>query len=104
MIRKSSVFLFTLVAIVLAANIAGQAQSQTLLTRHVREAVLNGEAQPVGRLPATQSMRLVLVLPHRNQAELENFLKELGDPQSASYPVPDGGRVHRPVWPQPGGL
>jgi subtilase family serine protease len=85
MIRKSSVFLFTLVAIMLAANIAGQAQSQTLLTRHVREAVLNGEAQIVGRLPATQSMRLVLVLPHRNQAELENFLKELGDPQSASY-------------------
>jgi kumamolisin len=30
-------------------------------------------------------MRLVLVLPHRNQAELDDFLKELYDPQSASY-------------------
>ena len=30
-------------------------------------------------------MRLVLVLPHRNQAELENFLKELYDPSSPSY-------------------
>ena len=69
---------------ILAGSVA-QAQSQSLLTRHVREVVLNGEAQPVGRLPATQSMRLVLVLPHRNQAELENFLKELYDPYSASY-------------------
>jgi len=57
-----------------------QGQSQTPSTRHVREAVLNGEAQFVERLPATQSMRLVLVLPHRNQAELENLLKELYDP------------------------
>ena len=62
-----------------------QGQSQTPSTRHVREAVLNGEAQFVERLPATQSMRLVLVLPHRNQAELENLLKELYDPHSASY-------------------
>ena len=85
MIRKSSVFLPTLVAIVLAVNMVCQAQSKTLLTRHVREAVLNGEAQSVGRLPAAQSMRLVLVLPHRNQAELDNFLKELYDPDSASY-------------------
>ena len=30
-------------------------------------------------------MRLVLVLPHRNQTELDNFLKELYDPYSASY-------------------
>jgi len=81
-----SVFLLTLVAMVSAVNIVfAQAQSQTLLTRHVREAVLNGEAQWVGHLPATQSMRLVLVLPHRHQAELNNFLKELYDPQSASY-------------------
>jgi subtilase family serine protease len=56
-----------------------------LLTRHVREATLNGQAPLVGHLPATQSMRLVLVLPHRNQAELDDFLKELYDPHSASY-------------------
>ena len=85
MIRKSSVFLLTLVAMVLAVNIVCPAQSQTLLTRHVREATLNGQAQSVGHLPATQSMRLVLVLPHRNQAELDDFLKELYDPHSASY-------------------
>src|SRR2546429_4436993 len=32
-----------------------------------------------------QTMRLVLVLPLRNQAALEAFLKELYDPSSASY-------------------
>jgi len=85
MIRKSSVLLLTLVAIVLAVSIVCPAQSQTLRTRHVREAVLNGEAQSVGRLPATQCMRLVLVLPHRNQTELDNFLKQLRDPSSPSY-------------------
>ena len=77
--------MLTVVATVLAVSIVCQAQSQTLLTRHVREAVLNGEAQWVGHLPATQSMRLVLVLPHRHQTELDNFLKELYDPHSASY-------------------
>jgi subtilase family serine protease len=56
-----------------------------LLTRHVREVTLNGQAPLVGRLPATQSMRLVLVLPHRNEAELTALLKELYDPSSASY-------------------
>ena len=51
----------------------------------MREVVLNGQAKSVGRLPATQSMRLVLVLPHRNQAALNSFLKDLYDPSSASY-------------------
>ncbi|WP_428109393.1 protease pro-enzyme activation domain-containing protein [Candidatus Binatus sp.] len=83
--RRLSVFLLTVVAMMLAVSIVCQAQSQALLTRHAREAVLNGEAQWVGHLPATQSMRLVLVLPHRHQAELDNFLQELYDPHSASY-------------------
>jgi subtilase family serine protease len=63
----------------------GQALGQKLLTRHVREATVNGQAQSVGRLPAAQSMRLVLVLPLRNQGELDNFLKNVYDPSSASF-------------------
>jgi kumamolisin len=62
-----------------------QAQSQTFLTRHVREAVLNGEAQSVGRLPATQSLRFDIVLALRHQPELEDFLQELYDPSSPIY-------------------
>ena len=84
MIRRVSVFLLTVVAIVSGAAIVSQAQ-QSLLTRHVRDAVLSKQAPLVGHLPATQSMRLVLVLPHRNQAGLDDFLKEVYDPSSASY-------------------
>jgi subtilase family serine protease len=69
----------------LGVNSVCQAEPQSLLTRHVREVTLNGQAPSVGRLPATQSMRLVLVLPLRNQDALDSFLKELYDPSSPSY-------------------
>ncbi|MGD0345917.1 MAG: PASTA domain-containing protein [Terracidiphilus sp.] len=71
-------------ALILGAVIVSQAQ-QPLLTRHVRQETLNGHAPLVGRLPAAQSMRLTLVLPHRNEAELQALLKDLYDPSSPSY-------------------
>jgi subtilase family serine protease len=74
-----------MVAMVLGVNVVCQAEPQSLLTRHVREVTLNGQAPSVGRLPSTQSMRLVLVLPLRNQDELDSLLKELYDPSSPSY-------------------
>jgi sugar lactone lactonase YvrE len=58
---------------------------QSLLTRHVREAVLNGQAKLVGDLPANQIMQLDIVLPLSDQAGLDAFLKELYDPASSSY-------------------
>ncbi len=85
MIRRLSIFLIVIVAMVGGVNIVCQAQSQPVLTHHVREVTLNGQAQSVGRLPATQSMGLDIVLPLRNQAELENFLQELYDPSSPFY-------------------
>jgi kumamolisin len=84
-IRKLSVFLLTIVAIVSGLNMVCQAQPQSLLTRHVPEAAAKGRAALLGRLPETQSMRLVLVLPHRNQAGLDSLLKDLYDPSSASF-------------------
>jgi len=77
--------LLVIAAMMSGAPVASQAQSQSTLTRNVRDEVLNGRAKSVGRLPATQSMRLVFVLAHRNQVELENFLQELYDPYSPSY-------------------
>jgi subtilase family serine protease len=76
--------LLTLVAIASIANTC-LAQSLPLLTHHVREATLNGQARPLGQLAATKRMRLVLVLPLRNQAELGHFLQDLYDPSSPSY-------------------
>jgi subtilase family serine protease len=61
------------------------AQAQTLMTRHVRQATASGEAKLLGTLPATQTMRLTLTLPLRNQAELDEFLKNLYEPGSPSY-------------------
>jgi len=85
MIRRFGTSLLTILAVVSIVNIVCQAQSRRPSTVHVREAVVSGRAPMVGRVPATQSMRLVLVLPLRNQTELESLLKDLYDPSSASY-------------------
>ncbi|HUA14923.1 MAG TPA: protease pro-enzyme activation domain-containing protein [Verrucomicrobiae bacterium] len=69
----------------LMVSVQSQAQSQPPFTRHVREATRNGQAPLLGRMPSTQTLRLVLVLPLRNQAGLEALLKELYDPTSPSY-------------------
>jgi len=84
-IRRLGVLLLTAAAMVLAVNTVSQAQPQPLLTRHVREATLSGEARPVGRLPAAQSMRFDIVLALRHPVELQNFLQEIYDPSSPSY-------------------
>jgi len=84
-IRKLGAFFLTIVAMLLGVSSVCQAQSQVLLTHHVREATLNGQAKFVEKLPATQSLRIDMVLPVRNQAELDNFLQELYDPSSAFY-------------------
>ena len=85
MIRRLIVFLLTIVAMAGGAAIVCQAQPQSLLTRHVRDVTLNGQAPSVGRLPATQSMRIDVVLALRDQAGLDSFLQELYDPSSPSY-------------------
>ncbi len=61
------------------------AQAQSMLTRHVREVTRTGEARPIGQLPASQVMQLHIVLPLRDQAGLDSFLKELYTPGSPSY-------------------
>jgi kumamolisin len=83
MVRKFGLFLFAIAAIVPFATVHSLAQS--VLTRHQREAVLNHAAQPAGRLPAAQILQLDLVLPLRDQAGLDAFLKEVYDPASSSY-------------------
>jgi subtilase family serine protease len=85
MIQRLSIFLLTLAAIVSGATILCQAASQPLITRHVRDAVVSGEAKSVGRLPATQTMHFNIMLALRHQPELENFLQELYDSSSPSF-------------------
>jgi subtilase family serine protease len=74
-----------LCAAVLLFVVEGQTRAQSLMTHHVREANLKGQAQFVSRLPETQPMRIDIVLPLRDQAGLDSFLHELYDPSSPSY-------------------
>jgi len=91
--RRPNVFLLAIIAVALNSTIVSLAQ-QTLLTRHVREVVLNGQTQPVGRLPANESLHIDVVLPLRDHAGLENFLQELYDPSSPFLPaLPHGERA-----------
>jgi kumamolisin len=85
MIRKLSRSLLTTVALLPLLTIAGQAQSLSPLTRHIREAVRTGEAKPIGQLPPDQVMQLDVVLPLRDPAGLGTFLKDLYNPASPSY-------------------
>ncbi len=67
------------------AMIAVSTQAQSVMTRHVRQAVSSGEAQPTGRLASSQIMNLNLVLPLSDPSGLESFLSEVYDPSSSSF-------------------
>jgi kumamolisin len=60
-------------------------QAQSLLTHHIRQATQDGSARSMGRLPASQTMNLVITLPLRNEDQLDQLLKDLYDPASPSY-------------------
>jgi subtilase family serine protease len=83
MVRRIGRFSLVFATLLTAVSIAGHAQG--LLTRHTREMAVNGRVQSTGRLPASQTMRLDLVLPLRNQEGLDRFLSEVYDPTSPAY-------------------
>lgn len=63
----------------------GQAQAQSVATRHVRQEVLSSKAPWLNRLPAARSLNLDIVLPLRNEPELDDLLQRIYDPKSPSY-------------------
>jgi kumamolisin len=62
-----------------------QAQKRASHTKHVRQEVSSGEAKFLRRMPTTETLRLHVVLPVRDQAGLDQFLKDVSDPSSPSY-------------------
>jgi subtilase family serine protease len=52
---------------------------------HVLKAVAEMKLRPVGRLPITTNLDLVIVLPLRNKEQLMQLLKELYDPADPMY-------------------
>jgi subtilase family serine protease len=83
MVRRVGLWLFAIAALLLGFSDISRAQ--TVMTRHTREAVSSGRAKSLGPLPSEQIMHLNMVLPLRDQAGLDAFLKEVYDPASASY-------------------
>jgi len=70
-ISKPGKFLPIFAALLLSA---ASCLGQSVKTHHVRQATKNGTAPLVGHLPSTQTMRLVLTLPLRNEEELDRLL------------------------------
>ncbi len=83
--NKKSVCFVTAIAITLFVSLVCQAQPQAAMTRHTRDAVVNGTAKLLGQQPSSQTMRLEIVLPLRNEGELQSLLRDLYDPSSPSY-------------------
>ena len=67
--RRSGWVLLAMVATVL--GVTPKAEAQYVSTRHVRDVIRNGVAEPVGRLSGTQVMSLDVVLPLNDQTGLE---------------------------------
>ena len=66
--------------------IAGaQAEQHPVITNHVPAAVASGVAPLVGHLPSAQRLSLAISLPLRNEAELDDLLRQIYDPQSSNY-------------------
>ncbi len=70
---------------VLVNTIGFAAEPRHCLTRHLRAAVRNHRAKRMGKMPADQMMTLNVVLPLKDAAGLDSFLKTIYDPTSASY-------------------
>jgi len=64
---------------------APAAQAQTMATRHVRPEVRNGLTQYLGQLPASHMLKLNIALPLRNEAQLDQLLEQIYDPQSPLF-------------------
>jgi hypothetical protein len=69
--------------LVLTAAISASAGSLRSLSGHVPLAV--SHLQPVGILPGTNHLRLVIGLPFRNPTELPGLLDDLNNPASTNY-------------------
>jgi len=83
--KRLGLCLLAAFAILFAATVSAHADSPSVMTRHLREAVLNGKAVPEGRLAPEKVMQLDLVLPLRDAAGLQRFLEDVYNPNSAIY-------------------
>ena len=85
MVRRFGMTLLLIGSLVTVVSTVCDGQSLPPLTRHVHEATLKAQAGTTARLAPTQNMRIVLVLPIRDQAGLDSFLQDVYSPSSPNY-------------------
>jgi subtilase family serine protease len=88
--KKISIVTLRRLAAVLGAmtlffTVTANAEQRPTLTTHVPDAVSSGAAPLVGHLPSAQRLSLAISLPLRNQAELDDLLQQIYDPQSSNF-------------------
>jgi len=83
--RKLSRSILSGAAALLAVTSLCEAQVHSPLTNHLHPAIRKGQAQRIGRLAQEETLQLNLVLPVRDQAGLDTFVREVSDPTSPLY-------------------
>jgi subtilase family serine protease len=79
------VALLFVIQIVPRSRAQAQSESKRMPTRHLRQQISSGETPLLGALPDTQSLRLNIALPLRNESELDTLLQRLYDPQDPLF-------------------
>ena len=64
---------------------SAKADQHLTLTTQVPEAVASGQAVWIGELPGSERMSLAISLPLRDEASLDEVLRQISDPTSPSY-------------------
>ena len=82
---KRKLLLHTLAGLAIGLFFLTPGLAQSVMTHHVRDAVRNGEARPVGRLPQNQVLQIDVVLPLRDPQGLKSFLADVYNPKSQNY-------------------
>ena len=72
-------------ALLFSAVYPGIAAERQVLRGHVPVAVARFNLQPTGQLPATKSLQLAIGLPLRNEAALDDLLRQIYDPTSPNF-------------------
>jgi subtilase family serine protease len=84
----AATFVYAIAFLSLTVLFAASARAQQptpVLANIVPSAVASGRAAPVAPLPPTQQLYLSIVLPLRNESQLQELLNQLYDPSSPRY-------------------
>ena len=79
--RTASILSAGVVIAVASAN----SQAQSALTRHMRDEVRSGAAQPMAQMSQNQTMSLDIVLPLSDAQGLQSFLADVYNPESPNF-------------------